>query len=613
MRSCSSIFGVLFICLAVWVSAVSAFADNWCEDFLWTFNPDASDVSRCLQAGADVNARDQFGRTPLHNAADEIEAPAVITTLLNAGADVNASALWTPPGESTITFNRGTPLHIAAGDNQNPEVIRALLRAGADLNARNGLGETPLHEAAGDNQNPEVIRALLRAGADLNARDNTGDTPLHVAANDNQNPEVIRALLRAGADLNARDSLGETPLHIAAGDNQNPEVSRALLKAGAELNARDRLGKTPLHEAAIWNENPAVITLFLASGADPNAQDILGLTPLQLVANSPYRTNDDRDPEKIRMAFSSEAVAAFREEERRVRAAEVQERLRKAQVPCDKWNTSGFFRNAGAADVSRCLNTDNHSARNQAGETPLHMVAKLGKVPEVVAAIAKAGADLNARDEKGRTPLHTAALFSKEAKVVAALVRAGADLTVQDKRGRAALELGEKFSKTPAVVAVLREFAVPKKTKTAAQRRDVERRPARTQVSCETWNTPSFFRDAKLPDLIRCLKTRDANARSANGRTPLHYAAQGEKAALVTALAGAGADVNARDERGGWTPLHLAAWFSKTPSVVEALLAVGADPTAKDKVGKTPWDYATQNATLKDTAPYRRLSDERSR
>ena len=511
MRSCSSIFGVLFICLAVWVSAVSAFADNWCEDFLWTFNPDASDVSRCLQAGADVNARDQFGRTPLHNAADEIEDPAVITTLLNAGADVNASALWTPPGESTITFNRGTPLHIAAGDNQNPE------------------------------------------------------------------------------------------------------VSRALLKAGAELNARDRLGKTPLHEAAIWNENPAVITLFLASGADPNAQDILGLTPLQLVANSPYRTNDDRDPEKIRMAFSSEAVAAFREEERRVRAAEVQERLRKAQVPCDKWNTSGFFRNAGAADVSRCLNTDNHSARNQAGETPLHMVAKLGKVPEVVAAIAKAGADLNARDEKGRTPLHTAALFSKEAKVVAALVRAGADLTVQDKRGRAALELGEKFSKTPAVVAVLREFAVPKKTKTAAQRRDVERRPARTQVSCETWNTPSFFRDAKLPDLIRCLKTRDANARSANGRTPLHYAAQGEKAALVTALAGAGADVNARDERGGWTPLHLAAWFSKTPSVVEALLAVGADPTAKDKVGKTPWDYATQNATLKDTAPYRRLSDERSR
>ena len=133
------------------------------------------------------------------------------------------------------------------------------------------------------------------------------------------------------------------------------------------------------------------------------------------------------------------------------------------------------------------------------------------------------------------------------------------------------------------------------------------------RVSCEKWNTPAFFRRAGLADLTRCLKVKDPNTRNNNGRTPLHYAAQGETPAFVSDLVKAGAKVNARDERGGWTPLHLAAWFGKTPAVVAALLSAGADPAAKDKKGKTPWDYAEQNAALKDTAPYWRLNEERFR
>ena len=61
--------------------------------------------------------------------------------------------------------------------------------------------------------------------------------------------------------------------------------------------------------------------------------------------------------------------------------------------------------------------------------------------------------------------------------------------------------------------------------------------------------------------------------------------------------------MNTPDEKGGWTPLHLAAWFSTTPSVVAALLAAGADPAATDNAGKTPWDYARSNAALEGTPP----------
>ena len=581
-------------CVSLGVMASAAFASdqtpcNWWNEVPGLFFEQATlaDVSRCLEAGADVHARQtSFGRLD------------------------------------------DTPLHEAAANSNNPEVIETLLKAGADVHARDSFGDSPLHEAASENDNPAVIEILLEAGADVNALGINEQTPLHAAAGSNDNPAIIEVLLEAGADVNAgrREGIGTTPLHTWALHGDNLGVMKTLVKAGADPNAfeSDALGHTPLHTAIISlsssvvsnrgvdsvNKSAEKISALVAAGADPSIRH----HKVYSDGSGGYRESALQFAEELAeelnnpiflAAISDEAVAPFREQQREAEKAarkqEVDQRVRNAQVSCDKWNTAAFFRHADAEDVTRCVKMEDANTKDDMGRAPMHLAALHGQ-PPVVVALAKAGADPDALDAKGRTPLHLVAVFGTAPEAVTALVKAGADLDATDTKGRTPLEFAEKFSETPVIVAALRNA----KTDASAPPK------AGPAVSCGRWNTARFFRNATAEDVARCLETTDPNARNENGRTPMHYAAQGASPALVTALAQAGAELNAPDEKGGWTPLHLAAWFSTTPSVVAALLAAGADPAATDKAGKTPWDYARSNAALEGTAPYWRLGEERS-
>jgi len=134
-------------------------------------------VQAAIRQGADVNAKDPTGqgRTALMYAAEFNPSVEVITTLLKAGADVNAQE-----------YNGASALFYAAGENPNPKVVAELLRAGADLKTRNHYGMTVLMYAAKVTKNPEVITILLKAGADAKAKDHDGNTALSYSdINDN--------------------------------------------------------------------------------------------------------------------------------------------------------------------------------------------------------------------------------------------------------------------------------------------------------------------------------------------------------------------------------------------------------------------------------------------
>lgn len=175
----------------------------------------------------------------------------------------------------------------------------------------------------------------------------------------------------------------------------------------------------------------------------------------------------------------------------------------------------------------------------------LHLAVGMGSV-EVAEALIAAGADLEAKGEPaGAHPLHVAAKVNDPA-IAALLIDHGAKVEAADGEGR-----------TPLMVAA---------------------------VSGNLETTEVLLAKGANPI------ARDSSYDAA----PIHFASWSGHVKIVELLVSKGVDVNLVNGHNGETPLHDAA-HGETDygELIEFLLANGANPSIRNKDGKTPLQIAT--------------------
>ncbi|XP_063969610.1 uncharacterized protein LOC129281433 isoform X2 [Lytechinus pictus] len=204
---------------------VDAIQNNWVYE----------QIVQVIQAQPNgINDKGWHGFTPLHRAALRGD-PAIITLLLEHGADVNALNDY---GETPVMY---------ACKRGNPKNVSLLLDAGSQLDAEDHQGRKPVHHAAAGGSVHTLHYLEQVHGVAFNETDKNGQTPLHVTCYQGFQ-DAVKYLLRKGrSDVLLPDIHGNLPIHIAC-LNSLSETCWTLLEMSScqTLLIKNRIGKSPL-------------------------------------------------------------------------------------------------------------------------------------------------------------------------------------------------------------------------------------------------------------------------------------------------------------------------------------------------------------------------------
>lgn len=545
-------------------------------------------------------------------------------TLLDAGADINFTNL---SGE--------TPL-MSLTSPQTMDLMSWLLRNGANPNIASTSKETPLHRAISV-ESVDLVDLLVKNGADVNAKDQFNVTPLMlVAVSEYARAHEMASIIASapGIDLDQASDDGTAPVMAAAARGKS-EILKVLLDAGSNPEALDYLGYGLLHSAAMAPNPSEVFTVIFETirTLDVNYKSFSGATPLSMLSGrpnaeqaismlidlgaDPNAKQSNRFSENITPIFSSviEAKCEF--------PKKIKEKDKAAASNNPMIGNSGI--NIGSGGVASIIGSFAGSAPPP-NSNPL--------LDKMIAA----GADVHARLDSGHSPLYFA-IRNGSISSIKALVAAGIDPTrPPDMNGTSVYDMfsslsGEYETTGQEAMDIFEDlyklgFKFSRPVWDESIDGEVTDKMLSSLSTDESFQPMTSFTCSGQIDIVKKMLALNANIDdpSLSGLTTLHVLSsmdydglnqnekksielfsraknvdQATKQSQIDEVKKAGADrMNAimdllienssawnYPDKNGNTPLHYAA-ASGSEQWVSFLISNGADPSIKNKSGKTP-------------------------
>ncbi|XP_046551962.1 putative ankyrin repeat protein RF_0381 isoform X2 [Haliotis rubra] len=438
-----------------------------------------------------------------------------------------------------------------------------------------------------------LTKLMVKHGADVNALNKENLTPLQVAASW-QSFDVVAVLLTEGADANVVDTNGQTPLHHVFGSNQ---------KTGA-VTKTHRLKEAPrishVGPQSVDTDKPDNDGAGEAQSSKFDILDSEGNTPLHSAVKGDFTQG------AITLVKAGASVTT-------------KDNVMDTPLHILARNTNMMNTNSETDAVMKLIECSRDiNVKDNSGNTPLMVAVEMNKD---ISPLLKAGADVNAKNVHGDASL-IIAVQRDHVKMVETLIKAGSDVNTSNSCGDTALMIAVERGCKENILAILQcgadvnaknvhfgETALHKVAEHAMSKQAVHAR----RNGEEKGKTPSspFNISQDIADIVETLLKAgaDINAKDDKGKTPLMTAIEGiskqreGESNLIPQLIARGANVNAQDSV-GQTPLMMAVAAGHD---ISPLLTTGADVNSKNKSGKTALHFVSRNRHGFDTTIIQKL------
>lgn len=627
-----ALFSCFFSLISYGLSAAlgrSRFIGKPRELWLAVQQQNKSAIQAYIAQGGDINITVQNRQTVLHHAAMHADLE-VVELLIRQGANINAKDRWglTPLFYALKNQNHsfanllyihraemGVAVAALEGDFDG---VHRFLRQGARVNIKIGKGSSLLHLAS-QSGSVDVVNLLLNHKARVNIRDEERLTPLLLAVRYGHE-NVVHRLIQAGAAVNTV-SKGLTPLYEAVrrGDKT---ISQRLLANGAWLECPGQ--RRPLLHVAVERGDRDLVELLLSYGAEVNRRDAFpfGNTPLHLAAVQGY----------VDLAGLLLAKGARVNVKNWFPGVTPLQMAEKHSAMTDLLKQHGASEEIfeavmrGNVEVLRTYldRGGNVNLANSAGMTLLHFAAYAGQ-DETIEVLLTKGAEINAKDKQGMTPLEYAAqraavqqhrgtavllmihgaavnlkvaALLKETTAIERYLEQGGNPNTRFRRGETLLDMAVTGGEAALVELLLNKGARVQQRKSfqLLMRTIQSQNPEICRLLIERganvnaqifWGPigPSILQLAATAgqvDMVELLLSKGAKINRSNWfGSPLHGAVQSGQVETVHLLLEQGADINLKAGFMRMTPLQMAKIMEKHDpqyaKITQLLVRYGAE------------------------------------